>query len=381
MMRARTICGSLLMLLAVSAVAVPVSGQGSAASAKPVFSLGVSPGGQSVQQGETATYIVTVLGAGGWSSAVALSVSGLPAGVSAAFSDQLVTPTSTAPSQSLALSVAISKTASAAASSFTITGTSGPTKNSVKVGLTVNPTLNGYIALTANPSSVVVAPGSSAVYTISLTRAGGFTGAVDFSTYGNLPAGATATVDPSHLSATATSSTLQVATIAAANSTTATPDGSYVIYLLASYLRPGTNEKAYQYVRVTVVVDSKHSSKAFSISGGSPAAALAPGMADQPLDLAITNSGNQSLPVTNLVVTVSGTSAGAACSPANFAVQQYTGPYPLNVPAGAQARTLSSLGIPAGQQPQLRLVDLPTNQDGCKGVTVNLSYSGSAEGN
>jgi hypothetical protein len=65
----------------------------------------------------------------------------------------------------------------------------------------------------------------------------------------------------------------------------------------------------------------------------------------------------------------------------NFAVTQYSGPYPLTVPAGV-TRTLGALGIPSRQQPQLRMIDMPAvNQDACKGVSVSLSYSGSAQGN
>jgi hypothetical protein len=34
--------------------------------------------------------------------------------------------------------------------------------------------------------------------------------------------------------------------------------------------------------------------------------------------------------------------------------------------------------VPAARLPQLMMLDLPTNQDACKGVTLTLSYSGSA---
>ena len=54
---------------------------------------------------------------------------------------------------------------------------------------------------------------------------------------------------------------------------------------------------------------------------------------------------------------------------------------PLTVPANRTA-TLSSLGVPVAQLPTLSFDNKPSvNQDACKGATVALSFSGSAQGN
>ncbi len=98
------------------------------------------------------------------------------------------------------------------------------------------------------------------------------------------------------------------------------------------------------------------------------------------LDLTLGNDNNQDMSVTNLTVTVTGTSAGTACAASNFAVQQMAGPYPVALGKNT-SRSLTVLGVPTGSLPRVQLVNKPVNQDSCKHVTVNLAYSGSAEGN
>jgi hypothetical protein len=62
------------------------------------------------------------------------------------------------------------------------------------------------------------------------------------------------------------------------------------------------------------------------------------------------------------------------CGSVDFAVTQFSGSYPFYIPQGAS--TLQSLGFAQSTWPTVRLVDRPVNQDGCKGATVNLTYSG-----
>jgi hypothetical protein len=223
--------------------------------------------------------------------------------------------------------------------------------------------------VTAAQSAQTVVPGSTAVYAVSITRARGFTGPVELAPYGRWPAGISASVSPR--SVTGTTSTLRVTSAAAG-----TPAGSYPVYLVGSSSVHGRT--AHQYVQIQVAVAG--GGKSFSISGGG-VSGLAPGVLDQPLDLSLSNPGTRTISVTNLSVTVTGTSAGAACGPENFSVTPYSGAYPLYLPARTSGVPLSSLAVAPGRMPQLRMLDLPVNQDGCKGVRVRLSYSGSARGN
>lgn len=370
---AKSVRRSFLILLGVLATLAAGAGVVFAAAAKPGFTVGVSPSSQSVQQGATATYAVTVTGTSGFAGAVALSASGLPAGATAAFSSATVSPTSGSAVVTSTLTVATTKTTPSGTSSLTITGTNGSTKNAVTAGLTVTYALNGSFSLTASPASVSVAPGSTAVYTAEVTRGSNFNGAVTLGAYGSWPTGTSASFTPNPIPSTGTSSSMQVSTGAT------TADGTYTLNLVGSYKDPSTGQTTYQYAQVQLVVDSKLSSKPFTISGGSPAGPLAPGIGNQPLNLTLSNPNNQSLPVNNLSVTVSGTNK-AGCGASNYAVTQYSGPYPLTLPKNGNS-SLAALGIPAAQQPQLKMLDLPTNQDACKGATVNLAYSGSAQGN
>jgi hypothetical protein len=356
----------LLGVLVVVAVAV-AGGVGLAAQPRPDFGLGVAPASQSVQQGRPAAYSVTLSGTGGFSGSVAYRVSGLPRGVTATFGPATASLTPKNPSVTTALSVGTSDRSPVGSWTFTVTGTSGSTQRAVSAGLTINHALNGSFGITAAPSSVTIAPDATAVFSVSVARDPGVAGAVDLAPYGLWPAG----ISPSFSSPSVTnnSSTLQVRASASSR------PGTYTLFLVGSSSIGG--RKAYQYARVQVVVaDSK---KPLGISGGK-VAGLAPGVGNQPLDLALSNPARRAISVTNLSVIVTGTSAGDACGPENFAVSQYSGPYPLPLRAGATDVPLSSLRIPAAQQPQLMMLNLPINQDACKSVTVDLSYSGSARG-
>jgi hypothetical protein len=93
-----------------------------------------------------------------------------------------------------------------------------------------------------------------------------------------------------------------------------------------------------------------------------------------PIPVRITNPHNFTLLVESLGAAVS--TAPASCPTSNFEVAAWTAT-PGNavaVPANA-----SSFLVPAAKRPQILLENLPgSNQDACKGVTISLSYSGTA---
>jgi hypothetical protein len=245
---------------------------------------------------------------------------------------------------------------------LTVTATSGNTKHTLPLNLTVNKTLNGSFTISAAPASVSIAPGSTAVYTVTITRTN-MSSPITLNLYAGLPSGASFTFAPNP--ATGDSSTLQVAT------TSSTPDGSYTLYLV------GSVNGTYQYAQASLTVDSKLSAKPFTLSGG-PTGTLAPGVAPRPIDLLITNPNNQPLSVTNLSVVVTGTNK-AGCTASDFAVTQYSGAYPLTVPKSGSV-SLSQLGVSSATMPKVQMLDLARNQDACQSAVVSLSYSGSATG-
>jgi len=259
-----------------------------------------------------------------------------------------------------------------------VTGTSGKVSGSVTAGLTVNYPLPGSLTMSATPASVTMGAGSTAVYTVQLTRSN-VPGAVAFSVLGGLPTGAVGSFSPNP--ASGDSSTLQVTT------TASTPNSIDTLYLVASGKDAG-NVTRYAYASVQLVINT--SGSPFTISGNL-SGLLAPGRT-LPLALNLTNPNKKSLSVTNLSVTVQSVtrtsfaiSHSQPCLISDYAVVQYSGPYPLVVP-GSSTKTLTELGVPAGQWPQIQLINKPgpsaaNNQDGCKGATLSLSYSGSGQGN
>ncbi|MDQ0118042.1 hypothetical protein J2T22_001219 [Pseudarthrobacter defluvii] len=360
---------------ALVALVLLLAGAGSLIAAannpKPGITVQVSPASQSVQQGQSASYTVTLTSTGGFSGAVNLAAAGLPAGAAGAFTPSSITLNSGS-SATATLNATTAATTPAGTSSIIITAASGKVSGSVTASLTVNYKISSSFSMTATPDSVTMPPGATAVYTLQLSR-NNFTGPVTFSVLGGMPAGATASFSPNP--ATGTSTTLQVAT------TSASPTGSSSLYLVGTG-KDSSGKAQYAYANVQLVLDS--TIKQFGISGNVPGT-LSPGTSAG-LNLQISNPINKPLSLTNLSVAVAGVTRSAAavagnlpCTPADFTVTQYSGPYPMAVPA--TGGSLQGLNVAQTAWPRVGMLDTSTNQDGCKGATLQLSYSGSGQGN
>jgi hypothetical protein len=122
-------------------------------------------------------------------------------------------------------------------------------------------------------------------------------------------------------------------------------------------------------------------STAFAIRGTLPGA-LIPGMAT-PLDLTLSNPGPAAR-ILGLDVDLYGVIAPRAdathpCTIDEFTVTQFSGSYGFTLPSSS-TRTLGQLGFPPGQWPVVAMLNRPVNQDGCKGASLQLSYSGVSTG-
>jgi hypothetical protein len=131
-----------------------------------------------------------------------------------------------------------------------------------------------------------------------------------------------------------------------------------------------------------LVIASPQLSTNFTISGDLPRA-LEPGSAAS-LDLALSNPDPVEIAISSLEVRLAGLSAPLAnasypCSLQDFEVIQFSGSYGFKVPASS-TRTLSELGLPPEQWPQVAMLDRPVNQNGCKGSSLSLSYAGASVG-
>ena len=171
-----TITGTSGSLTATTTLALTVS-----STATPNFTIAASPASVTVTQGASGTSTITITSTGGFNSATTLSSTGLPTGVTAAFSTNPVTPPANG-SVTSTLTLTASSSATVGAATVTITGTSGSTTHSTTIALTVNASSGTKnFTLSLSPSSFTIDESGSVSTTLTVTSLNGFHSAVDLS--------------------------------------------------------------------------------------------------------------------------------------------------------------------------------------------------------
>ena len=184
---------------------------------QPNFTISVTPSSQNTTIGNNTNYTVSIGSLDGFSSTVALSVSGLPANASGSFSPASVT----GGSGSSTLNITTATNTPNGNYTLTIIGVSGTLTNSTTVTLVLND-----FTVTALPSSQGVPVGSSTNYTVTVGNVNGFGGTVNLSASG-LPTGASASFNPASISALGTSTmTVTTASTTPASTSTLTITGT-----------------------------------------------------------------------------------------------------------------------------------------------------------
>jgi subtilase family serine protease len=152
---------------------------------EPSFLLSTSAAALTITPASTGAATLTVTATNGFSGSVSLAVSGMPSGVTAAFSPAATTSTSK-----------VTFTASASAHSgtypLTVTGVSGSLSNTTAIALTV---VVPSFTLSSSASSLTVPRGSNGTSTISVAGQNGFSGSVALAVSG-MPNGVTAAFSP-----------------------------------------------------------------------------------------------------------------------------------------------------------------------------------------
>ena len=153
------------------------------------FSISGSPASQTVVQGKSAGYTVTLSSLNGFTGTVNLSASGVPAGASASFNPASVTGSGT--------STLTVTTGTAAPGSYTVTvtGTSGSLVHTTSVKLVVNGPSPDF-TISAAPSSLTVHRSSDTTVTVTIGSVNGFDGAVKLGVSG-VPSRSSASFNPS----------------------------------------------------------------------------------------------------------------------------------------------------------------------------------------
>ena len=195
------------------------------ATQTPAFTLAASPTAVSVVVGSSGTSTITTAVSGGFDSAVALTASGQPTGVTVSFS-----PTSIAApgSGTSTATLTVASTTATGTYSITVTGTGGSITHTATISLTVTAAATPAFTLAASPTSVSIAQGATGTSTLTTTVSGGFSSAVALSASG-LPTGVTAAFSPASIAAPGSGSstlTFTVASTATAGTSTITVTGT-----------------------------------------------------------------------------------------------------------------------------------------------------------
>ena len=161
------------------------------------FTLSASPTSLSVAQGSSGSTTISTAATGGFNSAISLSASGLPAGVTASFNPGSIG----APGNgSSSLTLTADSTATTGTANVTITASGGGITHTVTIPLGVTATATPDFSVGAAPTSVSVTQGSSGSSTISTSVSGGFNSVISLSTSG-LPSGVTASLTSGSIAA------------------------------------------------------------------------------------------------------------------------------------------------------------------------------------
>ncbi|HEY6765827.1 MAG TPA: hypothetical protein VI386_13735 [Candidatus Sulfotelmatobacter sp.] len=187
-------------------------------SSTPDFSLSASPSSVTVVQGSNGTSTITVTSLNGFNSATTLTASGLPSGVTAAFSPNPVTPPANSTAGST-LTLTASSTATTGNATVTITGTSGSTVHTTTIALTVNASATANFTIGASPSTLTVTQGGNGTSTITITSQNSFNSATTLSASG-LPSGVTAAFVPNPVTPPANGSVNSTLTLTASATAT-----------------------------------------------------------------------------------------------------------------------------------------------------------------
>jgi kumamolisin len=165
----------------------------------PGYSLSASPGSVSIVQGAAGSSTITSTVSGGFNSAVALTASGQPSGVTIGFN-----PTSITGTGSSSMSITVASSVAAGTYSILVTGTSGATTETTSVSLTVTAPVTGSFTISVSPTSGYLVWGQSGYAVVTVTATGGFSSAVALSAAG-VPSGVTSSFSPASITGSGTS--------------------------------------------------------------------------------------------------------------------------------------------------------------------------------
>lgn len=160
----------------------------------------------SIAQGQSGTATITLARSGPFMGAVALTLEGAPAGLTGTFAPATIASGDATSTLTLAPDASVAPGTYA----MTVRGTGTNVADvTAPLSIVVSPAPAPAIALAVSPDALSVAQGATGTSTATITRSGGFAGAVDLSVAG-APTGMTVTIDPPSVPGNATTATISV---------------------------------------------------------------------------------------------------------------------------------------------------------------------------
>ena len=329
-------------------------------SAASSISLSASPVSLSLGQGQTTQTTITSTAGALLKSAVSLTISGAPSGLTTTFAS----PTIASPGSGTdLLKVVASSTLAAGTYNLTVTGSGGGQTATVQIAVVVTAP---SFALSGSSTSLSLMPGNSTSLNLSLTPQNGFNSAVALSVSG-LPTGVTATFTPVSISGT-TVSVLKftAASTAAGSSSTVTVtgvSGSLTKTISLSLVVAAPNfALAPSLTSLIVVAGNSTSINVFATTQNGFNSAVALSVSGLPSGVAgvfspasITGTAASVLKFTAAATTAAGTYPLTITGASGSLKQTATVSLTVSVPSLSIAASVSSLTVPASSSGSLTI--------------------------
>jgi uncharacterized membrane protein len=158
------------------------------------FTISASPASLTVAPGNQGTSIITTAVSGGFTSAIALSASGMPSGTTVSFNPSTIPPPGSGHST---MAISVGSSTPPGTYPITVAGNGGGIQQSTSLTLIVS---GPSFTISASPASLIVAQGNQGTSIITTAVSGGFSSAIALSASG-MPSGMTVSFNPSTIPA------------------------------------------------------------------------------------------------------------------------------------------------------------------------------------
>jgi uncharacterized membrane protein len=211
------------------------------------FDFVMQPTTQYIAPGVSTVFTILVVSKGGFNAPVGLSVSNVPSGVTASLSASIVTPPSGGVGYSL-LMISSTKSAPTGVFQMLVSGLSGTLSDSISAGLVI--TTSSQFATLISPSSVIIAPGQTAKYEVTVNSVGDFSSPVSLDL--NAFPGITYRFDPRTVTPSPNTPATSILTVTAdINAAT----GAFTLVVKASSSKPSLTQYSSTALILTSVSD------------------------------------------------------------------------------------------------------------------------------